>query len=90
MSIHINKFQYINGKYVQQNIPYKKNYCRDCKHFNKNGEVCRLFAEIDMVNGNENIVRASEARSNTSMCGFGATFFDPINKFKVIKNDVEK
>lgn len=89
MSIYINKFQYVNGKYVQQRIPYRRNYCKDCKHFSKNGEVCKLFVAIDVVNGNENVVKASEARDNVSMCGFGGSSFEQIDKSKITKDDIE-
>lgn len=89
MSIYINKFQYINGKYLQQRTPYKQSYCKDCKHFSKNGEVCRLFVAVDLVNGVENVVKAREARDNISMCGFSALKFEPIDKSKTTKNDVE-
>jgi hypothetical protein len=90
MSIYINKFQYVNGKYVQQRIPYKRNYCKDCKHFSKNGELCRLFVVVDLVNGNENTVKASNARDNGNMCGLGASSFEPIDKPKITSNDIEK
>lgn len=89
MSIYISKFQYINGKYVQQRIPYRRTYCKDCKHFSKNGETCRLFVAIDIVNGNQNVVKASEARDNVSMCGFGASYYEPIDKSKVKNDDIE-
>lgn len=89
MSIYINKFQYVNGKYVQQRVPYKRNYCKDCKHFSKNGEICKLFIEINLVNGNENVVKASEARDNVSMCGFGASYFEAIDKSKITENNID-
>jgi hypothetical protein len=88
MSIYINKFQYANGRYVQQKIPYKRNYCKDCKHFSKNGEVCRLFIAVNLVNGIENTVKASEARDNVNMCGQGASSFEPIEKAEVIKTHI--
>lgn len=88
MSIYIKKFQYVNGKYVQQRVPYRRTYCKNCKHFSKNGEICRLFVVIDIVNGNENIVKASEARNNVSMCGFGASYYEPIDKSENKKDDM--
>lgn len=85
MSIYINKFQYINGKYVQKQIPYKRNYCKDCKHFSKNGEICKLFVAVDLVKGIENTVKASEARDNVNMCGLSGSSFETI----ITKSDME-
>lgn len=89
MSIYINKFQYMNGKYVEQRIPYKRNYCKDCKHFSKNGEVCRLFVSVDLVNGIEHTVKASEARDNANMCGHGASSFEAIDKSNITNTDIK-
>jgi hypothetical protein len=82
--MYINKFQIVNGKYVQQKVTYKRNYCKDCKHYNKNGEVCRLFTLIDVVSGNEKIVKAIDARNNVDMCGHDAVVYQK----RIIKNDI--
>jgi hypothetical protein len=68
-------------KYKQQQITSNRSYCKDCKHYNKNGEVCRLFTSIDFVNGNEKLVKAIDARINIEMCGYNAEQF--------VKNDID-
>lgn len=83
--MYINRFQVVNGKYVQQKITNKRNYCKDCKHYNKNGEVCRLFTSIDFINGNEKLVKAIDARNNVDMCGYDAIVFQE----KIVKNDID-
>lgn len=81
--MYINRLQFVNGKYIQQKKTYKRNYCKDCKHYNKNGEVCRLFTLFDCVSGDEKIVKAIDARNNVDMCGYDAIVFQE----KIVKND---
>lgn len=78
----INKFQYVNGKYVQQKVSYQRNYCKDCKHFSKNGEVCRLFTSVDLVNGIEGNVKAIDARNDSNMCGYVGVAFQESERTK--------
>ena len=81
--MYINKFQYVNGKYVQQKTTYKRSFCKDCKHFSKNGEVCRLFTLVDVVSGFEENVKAIEARNNANMCGHGGIAFEESERYKL-------
>ncbi len=83
--MYINKFQYVNGKYVQQKAQYNRNYCKDCKHFSKNGEVCRLFTYSDIVNGNEVNVKAIDARKISYMCGQDGNSFQESEQYKLSK-----
>mgnify|MGYP006958834486 CR=1 FL=1 len=86
--MYINKFQVVNGRYVQQTKPTQKLYCKDCQHYIKNGEVCRMFTSVDFVSGVEKSVKAIDARKNIDMCGNNATVFqEKDSKYMLDYND---
>lgn len=77
----INKLTVVDGKYLQQRtIRYK--FCKDCKHFNKNGQSCRLFTSVNLVTGDEEPVKAVDARNIMHMCGHGGSAYEQLEKTK--------
>lgn len=89
--MYVQKFKFRDGKYIQQKkTPTVKKFCKDCQHFSKNGQVCKLFTAVDIVNGTQNNVRAIDARENINMCGYGGAEFEPLdNKKKQDENTTD-
>jgi hypothetical protein len=59
----------------------KVRLCRDCKHFQKGTKdypvhFCQKVAFISLLTGCEEPMPASIARSDTSLCGQGAQYFE--------------
>lgn len=55
--------------------------CKDCKHFQKGTkehpvQLCQKIAFISLLTGCEEPMPASVARSDTSLCGQGAQYFE--------------
>jgi hypothetical protein len=50
--------------------PLRLKYCNTCKHFNEG--MCNKFISVNLVDGTEASVSASDARNDLSMCGVGA------------------
>ena len=55
----------------------KLKYCKDCKHYNKNGRVCRLYQTTDLVSGQVQNTQVVIARSDESLCGLYAKDYEP-------------
>lgn len=88
--MYVNKLKFIDGKYFQKKTVVKNKFCKDCKHFNKNGQFCKLFTSVDVVTGKEENVRAYEARTHYNMCGLGAVEFEALDKSKVVNDEYEE
>lgn len=86
ITMYINKLQVINGKYVLPKSVGKKLYCKDCQHYSKNGELCRLFMSTDLTSSVERAVKATDARGNDDMCGKNAVDFQE-KKIQYAPND---
>lgn len=75
MSLHITKLQHIpNGGYVKTKTKIK--ICKDCKHYERNHQMCKLFQATDLVTGQDHSVSATTARESTNMCGQGGALFE--------------
>lgn len=72
----INRLQSINGQYVTAKSTFKVKYCKDCKHYSKNGQLCKLFQAVDVVTGQEYPLKAEHTRHQSHLCGIGAAHFE--------------
>ncbi len=72
----INKLQSFNGQYVATKPTFKVKLCKDCKHYSKNGQLCKLFQAVDVVTGQEQPLKAEHTRHQHHLCGIGATHFE--------------
>lgn len=55
--------------------------CKDCKHFQKGTKdypvhFCQKVAFVSLLTGCEELAPADVARSDTSLCGVGAKYFE--------------
>lgn len=58
----------------------KVKLCVNCKHFDKANTSCQKFAHVELVTGAELPMHASFARSEMSLCGTGASYFESVDK----------
>jgi hypothetical protein len=78
---YVQKLQIVEGKYVYPRKiyrPYK--LCKNCQHYNKNGQSCRLFTSTDLVTGVEQPVQALSAREDMSLCGYGGQHYEALKQ----------
>lgn len=61
----------------------KDKICNECKYFIKDGRKCKLFYNVDLVEGNE-YDRALEVRKSNNKCGVEAKYYEK-NKFIFVK-----
>jgi hypothetical protein len=85
--LNVNKLHHIDGKYIQQKHSYRPKLCKDCKHFSRTDEVCKMFVAINIINGREEAIKAIDARNNLNVCGYGGVAFEGLDK-KKNKQDV--
>lgn len=64
---------------VQSPPPTKLKFCNNCKHYNKNGRVCRLYQTTDLVMGQVQNTQAVIARTDDNLCGLYAKDYEPID-----------
>ena len=62
-------------------VPNEKNipFCKNCKFYVKNGNMCTRFKHIDVINGNIITEKhpAKYAREKTFMCTIEGKYFEP-------------
>jgi hypothetical protein len=61
----------------------KDNICNECKYFIADEQKCRLFYNVDLVNGKE-YDRAIDVRKSNNKCGIDGVYFEK-NKFLFVK-----
>jgi hypothetical protein len=61
----------------------KDKICSECKYFIKDGRKCRLFYNVDLVEGKE-YEKASEVRKSNNRCGSEGVYYKK-NKFIFVK-----
>ena len=74
----LNRLQLVNGKYTNTSATHKIKICKECKHYNKNGQVCNLYQTIDVITGQAHPASATDIRKEPTLCGMGASYFEPI------------
>lgn len=61
----------------------KDKICNECKYFIKDGRKCKLFYNVDLVEGKE-YDRALEVRKSNNKCGVEGVYYKK-NKFVFVK-----
>jgi hypothetical protein len=56
------------------NKPLRVKFCKTCKHFTEG--MCNKFISVSLIDGTEAKVTATDARSDLSMCGVGASYYE--------------
>lgn len=84
--INQNKFP-INKETLLSEKPFqdisKDKICNECKYFIKDGRKCKLFYNVDLVEGKE-YNRAIELRRSNDKCGVEGKYYEK-NKFIFVK-----
>ena len=84
--INQNKFP-INKETLLSEKPFqdisKDKICNECKYFIKDGRKCKLFYNVDLVEGKE-YDRAIELRRSNDKCGVEGKYYEK-NKFVFVK-----
>jgi hypothetical protein len=61
----------------------KDKICNECKYFIKDGRKCKLFYNVDLVDGRQ-YDKASEVRKSNNRCGPEGKYYEK-NKFVFVK-----
>ena len=61
----------------------KDKICSECKHFIRDKKQCRLFYNVDLVDGRQ-YEKASEVRKSNNRCGSEGVYYKK-NKFVFVK-----
>jgi len=69
---------------VQASEDGMNKFCVNCKNYDKSDATCKLFYDIDFVNGKE-YKKAREMRRVNDKCGIDGRFYQK-NPFSVFKN----
>ena len=79
-----NKESKLNNRIPNKDTSIDK-ICSQCKHFNANDKTCKLFYELDLVDGRE-YEKAIDARRSVNKCGVDGRYYekDKIIIFKKI------
>lgn len=73
--MHINKVSRTDMRMLKE--VRRINLCVQCKHYQNN--ICNNFVGINLVDGQEEVVLAADARYKTELCGPGGAYFKPID-----------
>jgi len=77
MAMHITKLHpTVNGVYARAKTTHKVKICKDCKHYDRTEQVCKLFQATDLVTGEAYAVQATSARESSNMCGHGGALYE--------------
>lgn len=75
--MYVSKLQTtVNGVYAKVRTTHKPKICKDCKHYDRTEQVCKLFQATDLVTGEEQSILAIAARESSNMCGHGGAQFE--------------
>jgi len=80
--MHINKASRTDMRMLKD--VRRINLCVQCKHYQN--KICNNFVGINLVDGQEEAILATDARYKIDLCGPGGAYFRPIEVQKAVQN----
>lgn len=78
MNINIvpsNSNPYVNYHLLNSNKD-KIKLCNNCKHFDPEQKICKLFGKINYIDGKINYLSIISARENNEYCGYEGKYYN--------------